>query len=420
MVDQSIRRKKALGAAAFGNMLEWYDFAVYSYVAIIIARNFFPLNDDVAALLNTFAVFGVGFVIRPLGALVIGRIGDMKGRKVTLLLTIFLMAFGTAMIAFIPSYATIGVVAPLLLVLARLMQSFSVGGEFATSIAFIVEWAPENKRGYYGSFQQISTVSGLLLGSGVAAFLNTVIEPTAMDSWGWRIPFLLGGLIGLVGMYMRRNVDETPAFELAQTQTSSPSTDMASPALLTLRAFGFALIWTVAFYIFLFYMPTFTQKYAGLTRAAALWSNTAGLLLLILVIPLMGILSDRIGRRPLLLSGCLLLFVLPYPLFNLMQSGAPFTVILLVQLLVAVTIALYAGPAPATMSEIFHTKNRSTYMSIGYALATLFGGFAPFVATWLISLTNSPVSPTFYVMAAAAISGIIVYTMRETAHTPLG
>ncbi|HKS62734.1 MAG TPA: MFS transporter [Xanthobacteraceae bacterium] len=420
MSDQTSRRQKALSAAVFGNMLEWYDFAVYSYVATILARNFFPPGDEVAALLATFAVFGVGFVIRPLGAIVIGRIGDVKGRKAAMLITIMMMAVGTVMIALIPSYATIGIAAPLLLVIARLLQSFSVGGEFATAIAFIVEWAPKNKRGYYGSFQQISTVSGLLLGSGVAALLNTVIDPAAMDSWGWRIPFLIGGLIGLIGLYMRRNVDETPAYEQAQAEpTESVSPAEISPVLAAAKAFGFAIIWTVSFYIFLFYMPTFTQRYAGLTRAESLWSNTAGLLLLAICIPLMGKLSDRIGRKPLLLACCAIFLVLPYPLFKLMQGGSLVT-ILLIQLLVGVSIALYAGPAPATMVEIFRTKTRSTYMSIGYALAaTIFGGFAPFIATWLISVTGSPISPTFYVMAAAVVSAIAVLGLRETAHEPL-
>lgn len=420
MDDHASKRTKALNAAVFGNMLEWYDFAVYSYVATIIARNFFPQGDEVAALLATFAVFGVGFVIRPLGAVVIGRIGDVKGRKAAMMITIMMMAAGTVMIALIPSYATIGIAAPALLVLARLLQSFSVGGEFATSIAFIVEWAPAKKRGLYGSFQQISTVSGLLLGSGVAALLNTIIEPAAMESWGWRVPFLVGGLIGFVGLYMRRNVDETPAYEQAQAQpVEAPAASDISPVAAAAKAFGFAIIWTVSFYIFLFYMPTFTQRYAGLSRAEALWSNTAGLLLLAICIPLMGALSDRIGRKPLLLTCCAIFLILPYPLFQMMQGGS-LIAILLIQLLVGASIALYAGPAPATMVEIFRTKTRSTYMSIGYALAaTIFGGFAPFIATWLISVTGSPISPTFYVMAAAAISAIAVLGLRETAHEPL-
>jgi MHS family proline/betaine transporter-like MFS transporter len=420
MSDSAKARRTAIGAAALGNLLEWYDFAVYSYVASIIAKHFFSPGDDVAALLSTFAVFGLGFVIRPLGAFVVGRLGDLQGRKVALLITIFLMAAGTIMIGLIPAYAAIGVAAPALLVFARLLQSFSVGGEFATSIAFIVEWAPEGRRGYVGSFQQISTVSGLLLGSGVAALLNTALDTASMESWGWRIPFLMGGIIGIVGFYMRRKVGETPAFEQTKSKTESTETEEPPPALLAAKAFGFAIIWTVSFYIFLVYMPTFTQRFAGLSRISALWANTGGLLLLLLAIPIMGSLSDRIGRKPLLLTCCALFVILTYPLFQLMQASASVWVTVLIQLGFGLVISLYAGPAPSTMVEIFRTKTRSTYMSIGYALATvIFGGFAPFIATWLISITGSPLSPTFYVMAAAVLSGLTVLTLRETAHSPL-
>jgi MHS family proline/betaine transporter-like MFS transporter len=412
---------KAITAAVIGNALEWYDFAVYSYVATIIARNFFPSGDDAAALLATFAVFGAGFIIRPLGGIVIGWMGDAMGRKAAMVVTILLMAFGTALIGVIPSYATIGIWAPILLVLARLLQSFSVGGEFGSAIAFIVEWAPPQKRGLYGSLQQISVVAGLLLGSAFAALLTTIMTPEALEAWGWRIPFLVGGVIGLVGLYMRRNVGETPAYRRAVEAASQSEEKATPPMLLALRAFGFATVWTVSFYIFLFYMPTFTQKFAGISRSAALWSNTAGLVLLMLAIPVMGALSDRIGRKPLLLACCVAFIILPYPLFHWMLSGVSLTTIVLIQLLVGLAISLFAGPAPAAMAEIFATRTRSTYMSTGYAFATtIFGGFAPFIATWLIGKTGSPISPTYYVIAAAVISLVAVLGLRETAHKPLG
>jgi MHS family proline/betaine transporter-like MFS transporter len=413
--------RRAVGAAVVGNVLEWYDFAVYGYLATIIAKNFFPSGDEVAALLATFAAFGVGFVVRPLGGIVIGRIGDTRGRKVALILTILLMAVGTVLIGLIPSYSTIGVLAPILLVLARLMQGFSAGGEWGGSTAFIVEWAPADRRGFYGSFQQCSVVGGLLMGSGVAALLTSIIAPAAMDSWGWRIPFLLGGLIGPVGIYMRRNIDETPAYRRVAAAPANAGGDKTSPFILAARAFGFTILWTVSFYIFLAYMPTFTQKYAGLTRSAALWSNTAGLLLLMLTIPIMGLLSDRMGRKPLLLACCIAFIILPYPLFSLMLSGASLTTIVLIQLLVGLAIAPFSGAGPAAIAEIFPTGTRSTYMSTGYALATaIFGGFAPFIATWLIATTGSPISPTYYVMAAAVISTAVIFRLRETAREPLG
>jgi MHS family proline/betaine transporter-like MFS transporter len=422
MTRSSPTSTRSIAAALLGNTLEWFDFAVYGYVASIIARKFFPPGDEVAALLATFAVFGVGFVVRPLGAIVIGRLGDTRGRKFALLTTILLMAGGTGLIGITPTYDTIGIGAPLLLLIARMMQGFSVGGEFATSIAFIVEWAPPERRGLYGSLQQCSTVGGFLLGSGTAALLNSVMETSVLENWGWRIPFLVGALIGIVGLYMRRGIEETPAFARAVAAPQPVTGEAeASPIVLAGRTFAFSVLWTVLYFIFLFYMPTFTQVHAGLGRTEALWANSAGLLLCMAAIPLAGLLSDKVGRRPLLIVCAIFFLVLPYPLFSLIKAQGSMFHILWIQLAVGLAIALYAGPAPATMAEIFRTKGRSTYMSVGYALsATIFGGFAPFIATWLIATTGSPLSPAFYVMAAAAISLVAVLTMRETAHRPLG
>jgi MFS transporter, MHS family, proline/betaine transporter len=415
--------KRAVTAAVIGNVLEWYDFAVYGYVATIIAKQIFAPGDELAALLSTFAVFGVGFLARPLGGIIIGRIGDTHGRKTALIITIMLMALGTVMIGLIPSYATIGVLAPILLLVARLMQGFSAGGEWGGSTAFIVEWAPEGRRGFYGSFQQMSVVAGLLLGSGMAALFNTVLAPDAMESWGWRVLFLFGGLLGPVGMWMRRNIDETPAYRAVASETAVETPAAAppvSPYVLALKAFGFTVLWTVSFYIFLAYMPTFTQRYVGLTRATALWSNTAGLFLLMLAIPFFGILSDRVGRKPLLLACCIGFIVLPYPAFALMLGGASLPVVIAIQLLIGLTIALFSGPGPAAIAEIFPTRTRSTYMSTGYSLAVaIFGGFAPFIATWLIGLTGSPISPVFYVIACATVSAVVIWSLRETAFEKL-
>ncbi len=286
--------RQAVSAAVIGNVLEWYDFAVYGFMAAIIGKNFFPSGDEVSQLLAAFAVYGVGFLARPIGGVVIGRIGDTKGRKTALILTIMLMAVGTVLIGIIPTYATIGVLGPLLILVARLMQGFSAGGEWGGSTAFIVEWADEGERGFLGSFQQCSVAGGLLLGSGVAALITTLLDPAAMEAWGWRVPFLLGALLGPVGMYMRRNIDETPAYQRAMREPEpARSPDDATPFWLAARAFGFTILWTVAFYIFLNYMPTFTKTYAKLSSAEALWSNTIGLLVLVAAIPVMGLLSDR-------------------------------------------------------------------------------------------------------------------------------
>ena len=416
--DQADSRK-AVTAAVIGNVLEWYDFAVYAFVAAILAKKFFPQTDEVTALLSTFLAYGLGFVARPLGGIIIGRLGDTRGRKTALLLTIFLMAAGTVLIGLLPTYATIGIAAPLLLVAARLMQGFSAGGEWGGSTAYIVEWAPKGQRGWYGSFQQTSVVAGLLLGSGVAALLNTVLSQDQMNDWGWRVPFLLGGILGPVGIYMRRTIKETPAYESAAHKSAAAVGD-DSGWLLAARAFGFTIVWTVCFYVLLNYMPTYTQKYLKLSPSAALWANTIGLLVLMACIPLMGALSDRIGRKPLLLACCLAFVVLPLPIFNYLLSGAGYSELIAVQILFAVMISMFSGPGPAAIAEIFPTRSRSTWMTSGYALAVaIFGGFAPFISVWLIDRFQSPIAHVYYLIGAAIVSLLVIATLRETAHEEL-
>ena len=417
------RPRRAVTAAVVGNVLEWYDFAVYSFVAGIIGRTFFPSGDATAELLASFAVFGVGFLARPLGGVVIGRLGDVRGRRTALLLTIFLMAGGTVLMGLAPSYASVGVAGPGVILLARLVQGFSAGGEWGGSTAFIVEWAPEGRRGLYGSFQQMSVGAGLLLGSGTAALLSTALTPAAMEAWGWRVPFLLGGLLGPVGLWMRRSMEETPAWVKAlgsdADREAAPRGD-ARPVVLAARAFGFTVLWTVSYYIFLNYMPSFTERYASLSRTQALWSNTIGLTVLVLAIPVWGALSDRVGRRPLLLACCAAFLLLPWPVAAWLASGPPFGAIIPLQVFMAVIIALFSGTGPAAIAEIFPTRQRSTWMTIGYALAVaVFGGFAPYVATWLIRETGSPVAWVYYVMAAAVVSGAVIFRLEETAFRPL-
>ena len=411
--------RRAIVAATCGNVLEWYDFSVYAFFAGTIGRLFFPSDDPTASLLATFAVFGVGFVVRPLGGIIIGWMGDRYGRRPALVLTIMLMAGGTVMIGLLPTYATIGALAPLLLVVARLLQGFSAGGEWGGSTAFMVEWAPEGRRGWYGSFQQMSVAAGLLLGSGIGALVSTILTPEQVLEWGWRVPFLLGGVLGVVGQYMRRSVEETPAFREAKPAAATASGP--SGWALGARAFGFTVLWTVSYYIFLNYMPTFTRNQVGLTPSESLWANTLSVLILVVLIPLTGWLSDRVGRKPLLLASCAFFALLTWPLMALMLNHrGDFGTVMLIQLLFGVAIALFSGPGPAAIAEIFPTRGRSTWMSASYALAVaIFGGFAPYIATWLIANTGNPMAPALYVIAAAVISFLTIMMLPETARRPL-
>ncbi|HLZ06650.1 MAG TPA: MFS transporter [Bradyrhizobium sp.] len=410
---------KALWAAAIGNLLEWYDFGVYAYLASAIAAKFFPGSDPTASLLASFAAFGVGFLARPLGGIVIGRLGDTKGRKTALVLTIFLMALGTVGLGLLPSYDSIGVWAPILLVILRLVQGLAAGGEWGTSTAFMIEWAPQDRRGFFGSFQQVSTAGGTLLGSAVAAIMTSALSSDAMLDWGWRVPFLLSVLLLAVGAYMRQSVGETPSYEASREAVADQPVVAGLP--LGALAFGFTIFWTIAYYTLLAWMPSFTQRFAGLSASQALWSNTIGLIAMVIAVPCWGALSDKVGRRPILMASAILIGLLSYPLFSLMAGGTGLALVLPIQILFGILLALYSGAGPAAISEIFPTHLRSTWMSSGYALAVaIFGGFAPFIATWLIQVTGSPLAPTYlYLLPSAVISLLVIWSLKETAGAKL-
>jgi MHS family proline/betaine transporter-like MFS transporter len=413
------RGRKHLLAAGMGNVLEYYDFVVYAFLAATIARRFFPGGSELAGLLAAFATFGVGFLARPIGGAFLGRIGDRQGRRVALLIATFGMAVGTVGIGMLPTFSTVGSLAPILLVSLRLVQGLCAGGGWGNATAFVIESAPAGKRGLYGGIGQACITSSTLLGSIVVAVVNASFSPAEVERWAWRVPFLLGGVLVPIGLYMRRNIEETPAFKNALGAAPANAWPAGSTVLMA-KAFGFTIIWTVSFYVMLSYMPTFTARYAGLTPAQSLWANAAALAVLIAATPAFGWLSDRIGRKPLLLGSCLGFAVLSYPLFRIVLGAASFGLILAVQTLFNLFIAAFSGAGPAALAELFPTHSRTTLMSVGYSLSTAtFGGFAPFTATWLIGMTGSPLSPTYYLIAAALISGAVILRFEETAHEAL-
>jgi MHS family proline/betaine transporter-like MFS transporter len=331
------------------------------------------------------------------------------------------MALGTIGIGLLPTFETIGIMAPVLLVAMRLLQGLAAGGEWGGATAFIIESAPEGRRGLFGSIGQASIASSNLLGSVVVALIAGMFTAEQMQDWAWRVPFLLGGLLLPVGLYMRRNIQETPAFVEAQKspQQHAPH-DLGSPLTLLGKAFGFTVVWTVSYYIMLSYMPTFLTKQAGLTQAQALWSNAAALIVLVAATPFFGWLSDRIGRRPLLLACCAAFAILPYPLFSIILDGPSLGTLVAILIVFNLFIAAFSGAGPAALSELFPTHSRTTLMSTGYSIAVaIFGGFAPFIATWLISSTGSPISPTYYLIFSGVISGLVIWGFRETAHEKL-
>jgi len=416
-------RRRAILSCAIGNFFELFDFGLYGFFAVPISHAFFPQGNDSLALINTFIAFGVGFLFRPLGAIVLGRYGDKHGRRAALVVTIGLMAAATGFTGLVPSYAQIGFLAPVLLLICRCGQGFSTGGEWGGAAAFLVEYALPGKRGLTGSWQQFSTQLGSLGATSSAFILAHNLAPASYDSWGWRVPFVLGFLLGPIGYYLRTKVAETPAYERNAERKAishAPLTEALSQhGKKVAQAFGLSVIGIVANFVMIVYMPTYAIKTLHMSADTALLSSVLANFTLMMLTPLMGALSDRIGRRPLIgICGTLYLLA-SYPLYTLLGSGT-FQVLLGVQLCVALMQSMYTGPLPATLSEMFPTRVRYTALSVSYGFAVaIFGGFAPLAAASLQTATGNPLAPAFLVMAAGAISASAVLWMREPRNVPL-
>jgi MFS transporter, MHS family, proline/betaine transporter len=399
-------RRRAIVATVLGNGLEWFDFTVYSYFAVILAKVFFPTGDDVTSLLLAVATFGVGFIMRPIGGIVLGIYADRAGRKAAMSLTILLMAAGTTLIALTPTYNSIGVAAPLIVVFARLMQGFSAGGEMGTAAAFLTEHAPENRKGYYSSWILSSIGFAVLLGAASGTFVTTVLNASAVESWGWRVPFLVGMLIGPVGFYFRARLDETPVYEASAQQSNSPLREVLTRfPRETFASFSMVILWTVAIYVLLFYMPTYASRELHLPQSDGFISGMVGGLAMMCFAPVAGILSDLFGRRIVLVSAAILVLLLAWPMFAYINQAPGLISLLIFQAVFGLLTGAYTGPILAAFSELFPSRVLSTGLSVAYNFAvTIFGGFASFFVTWLIAHTGSNMAPAFYVMLAALLS----------------
>jgi len=400
--------RKAVAAALIGNMLEWYDFAVYGFLALTIGKLFFPAGNETASLLASVAAFGVGFLMRPVGAVVFGTIADRRGRKPAMTGIILLMALGTAMIGFAPTYETAGAWGPATIVLGRLIQGFSAGGEFGSATAYLVEQAPEGRRGYYGSWWQATVAASLLLGSAVSAAVTGLLPAEDLLSWGWRVPFLLGLLIGPVGFYIRARAPET--LKPADVKRASPLHDaLTVHGRATVAGFGLVVVTTVSTYFFLVNMPTFAVRQLHIAQSAALLANAAGLLAFGVLSLLAGRLADRIGGVPPIAFSVLAIGVAVYPALSFLVAHPDPVTLAVVQVLFAVPLAGMLGVLPSFMASLFPPGTRSTGLSIAYnGATTVFGGFTPFIVAWLVAQTGDPLSPGYYVCAAAAVSLVAI------------
>jgi len=420
--------KRAVGAAALGNAMEWFDFGVYSYLAVIIGKVFFPDASATAQLIASFGTFAAAFLVRPIGGLVFGPLGDRFGRQKILALTMIMMSVGTFCIGLIPDYGSIGIMAPVLLLIARLVQGFSTGGEYGGAATFIAEYSTDKRRGFMGSFLEFGTLGGYLLGATLVTVMIATIPAQAMLDWGWRVPFFLAAPLGLFGLYIRQKLEETPAFK--EHMDKQEALEHSKPRLSLwqmlnkykkqmLKCIGLVLIFNVSNYMLTSYMPSYLTGVLGL-------SELTGLLLVMVVMFVMmpltlmwGHWTDRIGRRPVIGLGAVGLIVLAVPCFMLIGSGNMWAVFAGLVVL-GFLHTCFSGTMPATLPALFVTDIRYSALAIGFNLSvSLFGGTTPLVTAWLVDTTHNVMMPAYYMMGAGVIGLITVLTLRETARKPL-
>ena len=419
--SRSAPKTLQIAAAVVGNALEWYDFIIFGFLTVVISRLFFPTDSQYASLLLTTATFGVGFFMRPVGGFLLGIYADRKGRKAALLLIIVLMTVAIAMIGFAPTYAAIGVAAPLIIVLARLLQGFSAGGEFASATTFLIEIAPAHRRGLYGSWQMVGQGLSVLVAALLGVLVTRSLAPETLDSWGWRVPFLFGLVIGPVGLFIRRRLEETEAFLEARGAATAASqylsTTLATHLREALVCMGIITSGTISFYVILLYMPTFARTQLHLPLDEAFIAQSISLVCMIVLTPVSGALSDRVGRKPIIVGALILYLALVYPLFHWVHENPSFRNLAIVQIGLCCLLGAFFGPMSTAVAEQFAARVRSTSLGIAYNLAVMiFGGFAQFFVTWLIKATGSPIAPSFYVMFGAAIGVVAAFFLVDRAH----
>ena len=408
---------KLIVATSIGNALEWFDIAVYGYFAVYISKAFFPADDPTTSLLLTFGTFGLSFLIRPIGGIMLGAYADRYGRKASLMASIVMMTFGTLAVAVMPTFATIGVLAPLLVIIARLVQGFSAGGEFGSSTAFLVEHMP-HRRGFVASWQFASQGLSGMLGAGFGALLTAVMTPAELQDWGWRLPFLFGVLIGPVGIYIRNHIDEPPAAQGKQqgTQQGSPvALVFAEQKLRVLLAIGALAVSTAVNYLIVF-MPTYVVKTLNMPPSVGFMAALLGQGAVMLLSPFAGALSDRIGRTTQLIALGALLLVFIFPTF-LVLTGRPTPAIIIAGVLwLGILKGLYYGPLAALMSELFPPATRATGLGLSYNIGvTIFGGMGPATMTWLGGFPAiGDLAPGYYLTGVAILSLCALITIRRT------
>ncbi len=391
-----------IAAASIGNALEWFDLLIYGYFAVTLSRIFFPTANESVSLLMTLGTFGISYLARPVGAIFLGAYADRAGRKASLLISIVLMMVGTFLMLIMPSYASIGILAPIAVLVARLMQGFSVGGEFGSATAFLVEHGSE-RRGFFASWQWASQGLAAIIASAFGVALTTLLTKAQLESWGWRTPYLFGLLIGPVGLYIRNRVSETPEF-LSIKPTRTPVRDlMVNQWDRLLLAIGAVIVSTSSNYLIL-YVPTYAVKSLHLPQSTGFVATLVGAVILTFGAPMIGHWSDTVGRSRIMMATTLLFLFSVYPLFSFVTTHASMATLIFAVAWLSLLKTGYSGALPAFLAECFPAQIRATGMSLSYNIGVpIFGGFAPFYITWLIALTGSNMAPSFYIIFTALL-----------------
>lgn len=421
--------KKAITAAALGNAMEWFDFGVYGFVAYALGQIFFPGATPGVQVIAALATFSVPFLVRPLGGIFFGALGDKYGRQKILAITIIIMAISTFCIGLIPSYDSIGIWAPILLLLAKLAQGFSVGGEYSGAAIFVAEYSPDKKRGFMGSWLDFGSIAGFVLGAGVVVVLSSVLGEQRFMAWGWRLPFFLALPLGVIGLYLRHALEETPAFqkhsENLQQHSAADAPQPVSFAEIArghwrslLSCVGLVIATNVTYYMLLTYMPSYLSHNLHYPEDHGILIIIVVMLGMLFVQPVIGLLSDRFGRRPFVIGGSIGLLLLAVPCFMLITSGS--LVLIFAGLLVlAVLLNAFTGVMASSLPAMFPTKIRYSALAIAFNISVLIAGLTPTLSAWLVEVTQNLYMPAYYLMAIAVVGLITGVLMKETANLPL-
>lgn len=415
--------RKVLLATGIGHFVEWFDFGLYGTLAAIIGVQFFQAESPAVALLSSFAVFGAGFIMRPLGGLYFGSLGDRIGRQKVLATVILLTSGATFVMGLLPTFSQIGIAATVLLVITRLIQGFAAGGESSGATTFLAEYAPTARRGYFTCWIDNFGFMAFVAGSGLVFLLTATLGEAAMSDWGWRIPFLIAGPLGLVGLYLRKHLEDTPEFlemvKSGKTEASPLRTAVTTAWGALLFCVGFVVIKAVGHWTLQTFMPSYLSTELHYSKLDSYAITTVGLFAIAVMVPFMGYLSDKFGRKPLMLAGCAGFILFTYPAMMVMARGDMLSAIL-AMLLLGAFIAAFDGACSAAMAELFPTSIRYGGMAIAYNVAVaFFGGITPWFSAYLITSTGNPFSPAYYVMGAALITFLTVLRAKETAGQPL-